>query len=712
MSESLHERIRACVSDEPGITMASLLQRVEGATNGTIFELIASRNLYVDLEAAFLGEPEKVQVFRSRPVASLCRRLSETASENHKSNIRASDLVLGSTLVWENNTFKVLNTSKTKIYLRNSTGVTEHYRNEDIERFISEGLITGCQTFSQFDSTVAQSELEAKRSAKDEEIIAALDREQVVLRIIQGEKVADNDNEARKHRNWRARYLKDGLAGLIFHPENRGNETPRLDARVSDLMKSHIKDIEKPGRGSLSHAYGAFRNACVSKELIPCSEKTFRMAFNGRKGPEQTEKIEGSRAAYQEEEPIGNENYTVPVNGDRPWQYGHIDHTVFDLELRHSEKPRKQMGKVWITLLIDAHSRRILAFYFSFESPSRISVMMVLRECVRKHHRLPECIIVDNGSEFKSGYFGKLLARYNCDIQWRPPSRPRFGAIMERFIKTMNIQFAHALEGNTKIMAMKIRLVTKVVNPKNRAVWNLPLLEEAAEKYFYEEYDMREHDALGQSPRDTYDDAMAKYDLPYKEIEYNENFVIDILPSTRKGTAKVTRGRGLKIEYVFYNNSRVFKAAGVYGKQLEARFDPWNRAISYAYVNGRWETLQAPPDLFYKLQNRSHRELRALSEELKRMKSLYGKNFNARMMELAEKHAAREVQEKVLKQRQRDDEKREATRRTGRHLSVEDFRDTPIQREQQMYHDPEQPTDATQNTTVLKSFGNLQRRTA
>lgn len=481
---------------------------------------------------------------------------------------------------------------------------------------------------------------------------------------------------------------------------------------MKDLLESHIKDAEKPGRGALSLAYGAFRNACNEAGLKPCSEKTFRLAFNARKGPEQTEKIEGTRAAYQEEEPIDDGYYTIPVNGDRPWQYVHIDHTVIDLELRHSEKPRKKMGRVWVTLMIDAYSRRILAFYFSFESPSRISVMMVLRECVRQHGRLPECIVVDNGKEFRSAYFEKVLARYDCSIQWRPPSRPRFGAIIERFIKTMNIQFVHTLEGNTQIMAMKIRLVTKAVNPKNHAVWNLPLLEEEAEKYFYEEYDLREHSALGQSPRETYDDAMGKYDLPFIGIEYSEAFIIDILPTTRKGTAKVVRGRGVKIEYIFYNNSRVFKAAGVYGKQVKVRLDPWNRAIAYAYIKDRWETLHAPPDLFHKLCNRSHRELRALSEELRQTKSLYGKNFNARVMEMAEKHAPREAIEKIQRQRQCADEKREAARQTGRHLSVEDFKGKTTRTDTQAPPDHEESHGSASSTRKPKAFGNLRRRTA
>jgi hypothetical protein len=374
------------------------------------------------------------------------------------------------------------------------------------------------------------------------------------------------------------------------------------------------------------------------------------------------------------------------------------------------------MGKVWITLMIDSYSRRVLAYYMSFDSPSKISVMMVGRECVRKHGRLPECIVVDNGPEFHSAYFQKLLARYRCDVQWRPPSKPRFGAIMERFIKTMNVQFVHALEGNTRIMALKIRLVTKKVNPKNLAVWNLPLLEEEIEKFFYEEYDTREHSSLGQSPRDAFEDSIEKYKLPgddpaHRPILYDENFIIDILPTTQKGTAKAIRGRGVKINYVFYT-SRVLKKAGVYGKQVKVRFDPWNAAVAYAYINGRWETLYAPPDLYNKLVNRSYKEIRALTEEFRQDKKLYGKNFNARVMEMAKQHASREQKEKIEKQRERDEQKREASRRTGRHLSVADFRGKPDSDKPPVTLEPQELIGRTKSTAQTRAFGSIRRRVA
>lgn len=225
MSESLQERISKIVEAEPGITMAAVLQRADEATDGDLLKMIASRRIYVDLETAFLGEPERVRVFRSKAVAAVFSRSSELESQKRDSDVRARDLISGSTLLWNGSTFRVLHTSKSKIYLRSTDGAVEHYRPEDIERFINEGLITSYQPSSPINSTAVQLELEAKKTATDEEFLAALDREEIVLRMLAGEKVTDDDKTARKYRNWRTWYQDRGLAGLIFNIQRRGNKT-------------------------------------------------------------------------------------------------------------------------------------------------------------------------------------------------------------------------------------------------------------------------------------------------------------------------------------------------------------------------------------------------------------------------------------------------------------------------------------------------------
>ena len=50
--------------------------------------------------------------------------------------------------------------------------------------------------------------------------------------------------------------------------------------------------------------------------------------------------------------------------------------------------------------------------FLTFDPPSYRSVMMVMRDCVRRHSRLPQIVVVDNGKEFSSVYFETLLAYF------------------------------------------------------------------------------------------------------------------------------------------------------------------------------------------------------------------------------------------------------------------------------------------------------------
>jgi putative transposase len=88
----------------------------------------------------------------------------------------------------------------------------------------------------------------------------------------------------------------------------------------------------------------------------------------------------------------------TPRHGDRPFEIGHIDHTELDVEVVCSRTGRV-LGRPWMTLLIDAYSRRYLAIYLTFDPPSYRSCMMVLRECVRRYKRLPS----DRGGRRREG---------------------------------------------------------------------------------------------------------------------------------------------------------------------------------------------------------------------------------------------------------------------------------------------------------------------
>ena len=177
---------------------------------------------------------------------------------------------------------------------------------------------------------------------------------------------------------------------------------------------------------------------------------------------------------------------------------------------------------------------------------------MIFRECVWRYGRLPHTIIVDGGPDFKSTYFETLLNYYGCTRAIRPWAKPRYGSVCERLFGTANTQFIHNLTGNTQIMK-QVRQVTKSIAPREQAVWTLGDLYAYLSVWAYDVYDLEIHPALGQSPREAFAMGLARSGTrEHLKSLYDDDFQYLSLASTRKGTAQVEPGRGVKINYLYY----------------------------------------------------------------------------------------------------------------------------------------------------------------
>ena len=97
----------------------------------------------------------------------------------------------------------------------------------------------------------------------------------------------------------------------------------------------------------------------------------------------------------------------------------------------------KVTRRPYLTLLIDAYCRKILAHYITFDSPSYRSIMMVLREC-KKERKTSKQFGSRWGKEFHSLYFDVLCAQYNINKKERPPTKARFGSVIERLFGVTN----------------------------------------------------------------------------------------------------------------------------------------------------------------------------------------------------------------------------------------------------------------------------------
>jgi len=458
-------------------------------------------------------------------------------------------------------------------------------------------------------------------------------------------------------RRWVARFRNAeanwgcGYVGLLPQTASRGNRTPKAPQASRELLDTFIAEhFETPRQAPASSVYRAYQRACQERNVILLSTRTFYTRIKQRHSPEQIEKRKGARVAYQETSWVWEMEYATPRHGTRPFEVVHIDHTPLDIELRCSSTG-KQLGRPWATFMTDAYSRRLLAVYLTFDAPSYRSVMMVLRISVQRFGRFPQMLVIDGGREFNNVYFDTLLACYHCTKKTRPSSKPRYGSVIERLFDPTNTEFIFNLLGNTQA-AKQRRMLTRAVDPKEQAVWTLGDLYTYLVEWAYQVYDQSEHSGIGQSPREAYLWGMKHGgEREHRRIPYDEAFVRDTCPSTRKESAKVQPGSGIKVNHVYYWNND-FRNPEVVKTSVPVRYDPFDIGVAYAYVQGHWIVCRS---LYHSvLEGHTEKELLIVTQEIRRRAKRDQTRATVSAARLAAFIADAHAHEEVLMQRLRD----------------------------------------------------------
>lgn len=650
--------LHSIVSSQPGITLNQLLHQNLGQKPDDIYFLIAREQIYVDLSAAPLVEPQKCQVFSERATAKIYQSLLSSSTAADTISLPIVDIAPWTPIAWDGITYTIIQSGKTEITLRNQSGELIELRHEEFNRQIQLGKITAFTTTNS--STFSEQLRDLLKKASPADLEQANRRYQILQAHLWGQPTENPTIAERTLRSWQTKYriaqqkYGCGYIGLLTTSHAKGNRNRKLPQQILELMTKFIsEDYETHKQKRKSEVYGAFVCACstagIPDDQIP-SYKTFIREIHRHSGYTQTQKRQGRRAAYPQQPFYWELELTTPRHGDRPFEIGHIDHTQLDIELRCS-KTGLVLGRPWATFLVDAYSRRILAVYVTFDPPSYRSCMMVLRICARRHSRLPQIIVTDNGKEFHSTYFESLLAWFECTLKHRPPAASRFSGVCERLFGTANTQFLYNLAGNTQI-TKTVRLVTQSVNPKNLAVWTLGSLYLYLCEWAYSEYDTTAHPALGVSPQSAFTTGIAEYgNRSHRQICNDENWQLLTLPTTPRGQVKVHPSQGIQIRGIHYW-SNTFKDPEIHRSYVNIRYDPFDAGIAYAYVRGQW--VQCISEYYSLLKGRSEKEIWLATAELQKRQQNHQKQSKVRVQKLATFLASAEAEEILLSQRLMD----------------------------------------------------------
>lgn len=638
---------------QPWMNLIDLVRADEALSADAIYKMIVDGDLYFPVRSNPIAEIEYAVIYRDEVSADFYRLHSSKSVTTDFDLRQPIQIQTGEKLSWDGTSWKIDNVGKELVYLSSADGHRTQIAFDALQTYIEDGAITGLPVhFSQELANHAHEKICATAPA---DMQIAVTRYNL---LHEPEKTSVHKSPS-SIKNYRRKYLEaeqlygNGLIGLIPQIKKRGNRTRKLDQEVIDLMEVVIQEkYLLPTQPKLMSVYGELQLQCKEKGLLAPSEKTFRTAIHLMNQYEVVLARQGKRAAYEHEVFYWRIDMETPRHGERPFDIAHIDHTQLDIQLGD-----RRFGIIyerpWLSVMLDAYSRKVLAFWISFDSPSFVSCMMLIKRCIQQHGRIPRVLVFDGGAEFDSEYLETLMAYLGTTKKSRAKSKARFGSVLERFFGTTNTQLIHNLSGNTQATKTP-RTCTQSHDPKAHVAWTLESFTNCFANWLTQVYESNPHKSLGASPAHVFAVGMRDFGMrAHKHLAYTREFELLCLPSTKTGLAKVNPVKGIHLNYQSYWCPE-FNDPSLSGKRVSVKFDPDNCAKAYAYVHGRW--IECMGEFAVALSNRSVKQIELISNELKAKHKLMGKKQKVTAMAIAEFIREANITEHTQRQMWRDQE--------------------------------------------------------
>ncbi|MDN3576393.1 DDE-type integrase/transposase/recombinase [Chitinimonas viridis] len=598
-----------------------------GLTADAVYKVIVAGEVYVDLSARPLMD-EFARVYRDQLAATF----AESDGNQAKLTVPCTSpftLEAGEPLSWEGTAYTVAVVAGAQVTLVSASGKPVRLDVESIEQLAHDGKLVGAALTNNVAAHIRENIV--RRAC----VRATAEAHIWIRQFNEYRRGVAVSRCARTMRSYAAKFRQAevavgvGALGLIPDFMSRGNRTPRFPEQVFEVIADVEREERDRGtRRTKVDIYGDIRGRCLAKGLPVPSAKTVAVWRKHHVGVhEDALRFDGHRMAYDSKPWVWTEQRGFLPHGAYPFDVAHIDHTPLDLQLV-DETLGTVIGRVWLTALIDGYSRKVLAYYLSFDSPSAVSCMMVIRECVRRHGRLPSKIITDGGKEFSGSYFEILLAFFEMQKKTRPPAEGHFGSVMERLFGATNKGLIHVLQGNTLILQC-VRKCSRTHDPRRLAIWTLDAIERTLDDWFENVYHISPHGGLQATPNEVFDAGVAEFGArEHVRIPYDAAFILSCLPAPKSRPQRnVYPGKGVK-HYGEYYWCEAFRAPRHENTEVAVRYDPLNMAVLYAYVDGEWQQCRAHDAPLYAY--RTEREVRLASAALRGLMLKDGKHREIR----------------------------------------------------------------------------------
>ena len=264
VEESSKAAILSIVASQPGITLLELLRYGTKASSDDIYTLIVTEQVYVNLDACPLPEPERCLVFPDRQTSVGYGLMVETQIPTTAVTSPVINLVTGTVVSWDGIGLSIFHVGETQVVLcAEDQRLVELHRNV-FENLVQQGKIKSIH--SQERPSISKQSWERFHKASPEDQTEALRRYKVIQPYLSGQPPENETIPARTIRDWKAKYLAAlqqyscGYIGLLSHRSAKGNRTRKLPEDTLALMDKFILEdyetLKQKKIASLIFVYG------------------------------------------------------------------------------------------------------------------------------------------------------------------------------------------------------------------------------------------------------------------------------------------------------------------------------------------------------------------------------------------------------------------------------------------------------------------------
>ncbi len=398
---------------------------------------------------------------------------------------------------------------------------------------------------------------------------------------------------ARSLRRYRHALSKSGGDVRSLLPRTRpGNTSSRIALAHEIFIQECISRYHQVATSPSTYAsYLSYKNAFSGRQSIgglpqaefPISFTTYIARVKARNPEHLALGRGGKRSANAAAEPTDRRLASAPIR--RAFESAQADHYLSDrtLVVRGSGNQRFTR-KPWISILRDVASSEVLALAVGFRSPSRKVLSELLRDCVRRHGRLPETIATDCGSDFQSTFYESTLALYGVHKKDRPSAAPRFGGDLERLFGTVKTTILWRSAGSTRNDARG-----RAISPSHRSD---ALAEQGLINFYLElESAIFEHlnlhlrgEALD-SPDLILRSGLETYPMSGIRVRLDQDFLVATSVDAPAARYTIDPSRGINVLGRWYWNPTLATAKT---RKVEVRLDSWDDELVYARIADQW----------------------------------------------------------------------------------------------------------------------------